>query len=171
MEEPRIPRIPVLDLPIEIRELATLRGAVLEQETSAAQMPATLMSAFPRIGDVIRGAGLRGGEDFADYPDDEYDPDHITVIAGISLAGEVPANDVGVTTGEYGGGRCAVATLRGRYEADGVSRMAQAWSEVWAWVAEHGHQRRSAAYERYLVGFAETQDPSQFVTEIVVPID
>lgn len=165
------PLMPVLDLPIEIREVAVVRGACLEQKTPATQIPAVLGSAFPRIGDVIRAAGLRGGHDFAVYPDDEFNPDDMTVVAGITLDQQVPANDVGVETRQYGGGRCAVATLRGPYEADGVSRMTQAWNETWAWVAEQGHQRRAPAYERYVVGFGETTDQAEFVTEIVVPID
>jgi DNA gyrase inhibitor GyrI len=125
---------------------------------------------FPRIADVIRGAGLRGGTDFAVYPDDDFNPADMTVVAGVSLAEEVPANEAGVREGTYGGGRSVVATLRGPYEADGVSRMSQAWMQLWDWVAEHGYERRAPAYEYYRVGFAETNDPAGFVTEIVVPI-
>lgn len=42
--------------------------------------------------------------------------------------------------------------------------------EVWAWIAEHGYERRGPGYELYAVDFAEADDPAEFVTEIVVPI-
>lgn len=159
-----------LDLPIEIREVTPVRGACLEQKTSQDQIGPVLGVVFPRIADVIRGAGLRGGTDFAVYPDEDYNPADMTVVAGISLAEDVPANDVGVHQATYGGGRSVVGTLHGPYDADGVSRVSQAWNQLWAWVAEHGYERRAAAYEYYLVGYAESDDPAEFVTEIVVPI-
>jgi DNA-binding transcriptional MerR regulator len=159
-----------LDIPIEIRDVDPVRGACLETKTAQEKIPETLGALFPQIGGVIRGAGLRGGNDFAVYPDDDFNPQDMTIVVGIMLEGDVPANDLGISGREYGGGRSVVATLRGPYEADGVSRMSQAWDETWAWVAEHGHERRAPAYERYVIGFADSDDPAEFLTEIVVPI-
>lgn len=159
-----------LDIPIELREVDPVRGACLETTTSMDKIPETLGSLFPQIGGVIRGAGLRGGNDFAVYPDDEFNPEAMTLVVGVTLAEPVPVNDLGITSREYGGGRSVVATLRGPYYADGISRMTQAWNETWAWVAEHGHERRAPAYEKYVVGFAESNNPAEFVTEIIVPI-
>ena len=160
-----------LDVTIEIREVEPITGACLETTTAMDQVPAVLGSLFPQIGGVLRGAGLRGGNDFAVYPDDDFKPDAMTVVAGVTFADPVPDNDLGIVSREYGGGRSVVATLLGPYEAAGVSRMMQAWNETWAWVAEHGHERRAAAYETYVVGFAESNNPAEFVTEIIVPID
>jgi effector-binding domain-containing protein len=120
----------------------------------------------------LREGALRGGTDFAVYPDEEFDPQDLTVVAGISLSldADVPANDAGVESRTFGGGRSVVGTLRGPYEAEGESRMSQAWMEVWGWIAEHGYQRRAPGYELYIVGFSGSNDPAQFVTELVVPI-
>lgn len=159
-----------LDLPIEIRDVEPVRGACLETKTAQEKIPETLGALFPQIAGVLRGAGLRGGNDFAVYPDDDFNPVDMTVVVGVSLDDPVPANALGVTARSYGGGRSVVATLRGPYDADGVSRMSKAWDETWAWVAEHGHERRAPAYEKYVVGFAESNNPAEFLTEIVVPI-
>lgn len=159
-----------IDVPIEVRDVAPARGACLETTTDQGAIGQVLGILLPQIGGFLRAAGLRGGHDFAVYPDDDYDPQHMTVVAGISCASEVPGNDLGVQTREYGGGRSVVGTLRGPYEAEGESRVSQAWMEVWAWIAEQGYQRRGPGYELYVLGFAEGDDPTEFVTEIVVPI-
>ena len=49
--------------------------------------------------------------------------------------------------------------------------MTQAWQEAWAWMAEHGHARRGTAYELYRIGYAESQNPDEFETDIIIPID
>jgi effector-binding domain-containing protein len=48
--------------------------------------------------------------------------------------------------------------------------MTQAWQEAWAYLAEHGHERRGTAYELYRVGMAESQNPDEFETDIIIPI-
>ena len=49
--------------------------------------------------------------------------------------------------------------------------MTQAWQETWAWLAEHGHTRRGTAYELYRIGYAESQNPDEFETDIIIPIE
>jgi DNA-binding transcriptional MerR regulator len=154
-----------LNIPIEIREVPPARGISIELETSLATIGEDLGVAFPRLGSILRANGGRGGTDFAAYPDEEYDPQHMTVVPGISYDGGLPAQPDGIAIREFGGGRSIVATLHGRYDG-----LPQAWQEAWAWLAEHGHERRGPAYELYRVGHAESANPEEFVTEIVIPI-
>ena len=165
-----VPLVETLDIAIDIRDTAPVSGACLSTRTEQRLIGQVLGELLPRIGGVLRAAGLTGGTDFAVYPDDEFNPDDMGVVAGISLDAAVPDNDAGVVHGKYGGGRTAVATLRGPYDADGVSRVSQAWMQAWAWIAEQGHQPRFPAYEFYVRGFAESDDPSTFVTELRIPL-
>jgi len=154
-----------LNVPIEIREVEPVRGISIELETSQEKIGETLGGALPRLGSILRENGGQGGNDFAAYPDEEFDPQHMTVIAGISYDGDLPAQADGIGIREFGGGRSIVATLNGPYDG-----MSQAWQQAWGWLAEHGHERRSTAYELYRIGFAESSNPEEFVTEIVIPI-
>jgi DNA-binding transcriptional MerR regulator len=155
-----------LNIPIEIREVQPVRGISIELETSLDTIGEDLGVAFPRLGSILRENGGRGGNDFAAYPDDEYDPQHMKVVPGISYDGDLPAQADGIGIREFGGGRSIVATLHGPYD-----RLPQAWQETWAWLAEHGHERRGTAYELYRIGYAESSNTEEFVTEIIIPID
>jgi DNA-binding transcriptional MerR regulator len=154
-----------LNIPIEIREVEPTRGISIELETSLDTIGEALGAAYPRLGAILRASGGRGGSDFAAYPDEEYDPQHMTVVAGISYDGELSPQEGGIEVREFGGGRSIVGTLHGPYE-----HLPQAWQESWAWLAEHGHERRGTAYELYRVGYAESSNVDEFVTEIVIPI-
>lgn len=155
-----------LNVPIEIREVQPARGISIELETSMDKIGEALGTALPRLGSILQANGQRGGNDFAAYPDEEFDPQHMHVVAGISYDGELPAQEEdGIAIREFGGGRSIVATLNGPYDG-----MSQAWQEAWTWLAEHGHERRGTAYELYRIGFAESSNPEEFVTEIIIPI-
>jgi DNA-binding transcriptional MerR regulator len=154
-----------LNVPIEIREVTPARGISIELETSLDTIGEALGDAFPRLASVLRANGGRGGNDFAAYPDEEYDPQHMTVVPGISYDGDLPAQPEGIGIREFGGGRSIVATLHGPYDG-----MPQAWQEAWAWLAEHGHEQRGTPYELYRVGYAESSNAEEFVTEIIIPI-
>jgi DNA-binding transcriptional MerR regulator len=155
-----------LNLPIEIRDVTPTRGISLEAKTTMDKVGPTINETMPRLVAVLQANGAKGGNDFAAYPDEEFDPQNMTVVVGISSDADIPAQDDGIAIREYGGGRSIVATLDGPYDG-----MSQAWQEAWAWMAEHGHTRRGTAYELYRVGFAESQDPAEFETDIIIPID
>jgi DNA-binding transcriptional MerR regulator len=155
-----------LNVPIEIRDVTPTRGISLEAKTQMDKVGVTIGEAMPKLVAVLQANGKKGGNDFAAYPDEEFDPQSMTVVVGISSDADIPPQDDGIAIREYGGGRSIVATLNGSYDA-----MTQAWQEAWAWLAEHGHTRRGTAYELYRIGMAESQNPEEFVTEIIIPID
>jgi DNA-binding transcriptional MerR regulator len=155
-----------LNVPIEIRDVQPSKGITIELKTSLDRIGPDLGEALPRLGSILKANGQKGGNDFAAYPDEEFDPQNMTVVAGISFDGDLPPQPDGIGIREFGGGRSIVATLNGPYDG-----MSQAWQETWAWLAEHGHQRRGTAYELYRVGFGESSNPEEFETDIIIPID
>jgi DNA-binding transcriptional MerR regulator len=154
-----------LNVPIEIREVTPTRGISLEAKTSMDKIGPTIGATMPRLVEVLQAHGAKGGNDFAAYPDEEFDPQNMTVVIGISTDADIPSQDDGIAIREFGGGRCIVATLDGPYDA-----MTQTWQEAWAYLAEHGHTRRGTAYELYRVGMAESQNPDEFETDVIIPI-
>jgi DNA-binding transcriptional MerR regulator len=154
-----------MNVPIEIREVPPTRGVSMEVKTRMDEIGAQFGEVMPRLVAVLQEQGAKGGNDFAAYPDEEFDPQNMSVVIGISSDVDVAARDDGIAVREYGGGRSIVATLEGPYDA-----MSQAWQEAWAYLAEHGHERRGTAYELYRIGHAESQNPAEFVTDIIIPI-
>jgi DNA-binding transcriptional MerR regulator len=155
-----------MNVPIEIRETTPARGISIEMKTRMDEIPQRFGEAMPKLVDVLQSNGVKGGNDFAAYPDEEFDPQNMTIVIGISTDADIAPQDGGIEIRQYGGGRAIVATLEGPYDG-----MTQAWQEAWAWMAEHGHHRRGTAYELYRIGHAESQNPAEFVTEICIPID
>jgi len=154
-----------LNVPIEIREVPPTRGVSIELKTRMDEIGARFGEVMPRLVDVLQEHGVKGGNDFAAYPDEEFDPQNMTVVIGISTDANIPPRADGIAMREYGGGRSIVATLEGPYDA-----MSQTWQEAWAYMAEHGHERRGTAYELYRIGHAESQNPAEFITDVVIPI-
>jgi effector-binding domain-containing protein len=154
-----------MNVPIEIRDVPPTRGVSMEVKTRMDEIGAQFGTVMPRLVAALREHGAKGGNDFAAYPDEEFDPQNMSVVIGISSDVDIAPRDDGIAVREYGGGRSIVATLEGPYDG-----MSQAWQEAWAYLAEHGHERRGTAYELYRIGHAESQNPQEFVTDIVIPI-
>jgi DNA-binding transcriptional MerR regulator len=154
-----------LNVPIEIREVRPTRGISIEVKTRMDQIGAAFGEAMPKLVNVLQAHGMRGGYDFAAYPDEEFDPQNMSVVIGISSDADLAPQEDGIAIREFGGGRSIVVTLNGPYDA-----MSQAWQEGWAYLAEHGYERRGTAYELYRVGMAESQNPAEFETDIIIPI-
>ena len=77
----------------------------------------------------------------------------------------VPEPAPGLHSGHFDAGRAAVLLYRGPYE--GIS---QAYEEVFEWIGRNGFTPAGAAREVYLNGPAEAQTPSDYLTEVVVPL-
>lgn len=63
------------------------------------------------------------------------------------------------------GGTVATTVYQGPYDEIGP-----AYDEVMEWVARHDYEARGPMREAYLNGPDDVKDPSQFLTEIVVPV-
>jgi DNA-binding transcriptional MerR regulator len=154
-----------MNVPIEIRETTPARGITLETRTQVDQIGRVINDSMPKLVEVLRAHGAEGGTDFAAYPDDDFDPQNMGLVVGISTDADIAPQDDGIQIREFGGGRSIVVTLNGPYDA-----MSQAWQEGWAYLAEHGYERRGIAYELYRIGYAESQNPAEFETDIIIPI-
>src|SRR5256885_1697923 len=82
-----------LNVPIEIRGVTPSRGISLEAKTQMDKIGMTIGAAMPRLVDVLQANGQKGGNDFAAYPDEEFDPQNMTVVIGISTDGDIPPQE------------------------------------------------------------------------------
>ena len=82
----------------------------------------------------------------------------VPVNARVTAVGRVVAGEVPVV-------RVARTIYHGPYEGLGA-----AWGEFGAWIAEHGHDRRTDLYECYLVGPESSVDPADWRTELSQPL-
>lgn len=77
----------------------------------------------------------------------------------------VPEPASGMRAGRLEAGPAAVLVHRGPYEQIG-----QAYDRVFEWIGRNGHSPAGAPREVYLNGPAEVQSPSDYLTEIIVPV-
>ena len=156
-----------MNVPIEIREVTPTRGISIHMKTRMDEIGDKFGEAMPELVEVLKANDAApGGNDFAAYPDEEFDPQNMSIVIGISTNADIAPQGDGIEIREFGGGRSIVATVEGPYDG-----MSQAWQEAWAWLAEHGHTSRGTAYELYRIGHAESSNPEEFVTDIIIPIE
>ena len=84
--------------------------------------------------------------------------------AAIPIEGVLPAG-IPVQARELPGGDMACAVYQGPYE--GIS---EAYHAIMAWLEPNGYRIAGQVRENYLRGSGDTNDPSQYVTEIQVPV-
>lgn len=77
----------------------------------------------------------------------------------------VPEPAPGMHGARLEAGRAAVLVHRGPYEQIG-----QAYDRVFEWIGRNGYSPAGAPREVYLNGPAEVQTPSEYLTEIIVPV-
>lgn len=100
----------------------------------------------------------------ATYHDEEYRESDIDievwepVAAGTTAAAPLELRELPEQ-------KVAVATVRGDY-----SQLGDPNSELAEYIAKAGLRIAGPMYNRYLAGPADTQDPSEYVTEVCVPI-
>jgi DNA-binding transcriptional MerR regulator len=116
-----------------------------------------LMPAAMAAGAQPRGAGVT-------YHDTEYRETDCDIEAWIEVAGPVTVSTP-LTCREVPEQEVAATTLRGDYAGFGAAAMALADAMVAAGVTEAGPM-----FSRYLVGPAQAASPSDYVTEICIPI-
>ena len=77
----------------------------------------------------------------------------------------VPESRDGFHVGHLDAGNAAVLLYRGPYD-----RIGTAYEELFAWIGTHGYSPRGDAREIYLNGPGEVVDPTDYLTDVVVPI-
>lgn len=146
----------VVELPA--RTTAVVRMTV-ERERIAEAFP-------PAIEEVISGIGAQGvqpgGPLFARYL--QMGGKEVEVEIGFPL--DQPIDPAGrVTIGSLPGGRALRAVHHGPYE-----ELSTAWDQFGRWVAESDHQPEAGLWESYVKGPESTTDPTEWRTELILPL-
>ena len=148
----------------EITEAGPRRTAVIHLTIPREEI-ATVMG--PGIGELMSGLAAQGikpaGPWFARYLN--IDARNFELEIGVPVDREV-APSGRIQPGEIPGGRIARTIYRGPYEG-----LHSAWSDFGEWVKSNGHAPRKGLLETYLVGPETTQDPAQWRTELVQPLE
>lgn len=100
----------------------------------------------------------------AEYPDDEFREENIEVFAWKTVSGTYPDTEH-VRFKTLPAVQAATCTVKGSYD-----QMPEVYSAVLSWVKENGYEPDGAMFNIYHVSPYETQDPSEFVTEVCYPV-
>ncbi len=131
--------------------------------------PWSLESALRRTGAKVMVHMARHGEEPGPHPvilytvDMEKD-DEISFEVCFPVARRLPGRP-GVQCKELPAARVAFTTFRGPYDT-----IWNAYVELHAWIADHGHTASGPVRELGVVTDEDTDDPRQWITELAVPL-
>ncbi len=123
-----------------------------------------LNTLFGQLFGAIWGKVKLTGPTVAIYHDPEFREEDVDVEAAIPIEGMLPDGGP-VQSRELPGGQMACTVHQGSYEGIG-----EAYNAVMAWLEPNGYRVAGPVRENYLRSPGDTDDPTQFVTEIQVPV-
>lgn len=162
----------LVDTPVHLRSEKATRAFAVSGEVAEADFATWLGTAFPLLDDAVVQAGaLSSGPAGACYPPMIDDDGPQLITAYIPVAVEVPLPErsrlAGVELGGLAAVDCAVLVHAGSYETIGDTYRA-----LGAWVACNARPHPTEPVrEQYLVSPPDTDDPTQYRTEICWPVD
>ena len=124
-----------------------------------------LNTLFGQLFGPIWGKVKFAGPTVAIYHDPEFKEEDVDVEVAIPIEGTLPDGGP-VQSRELPGGLMACAVYQGPYEGIG-----EAYNAVMAWIEPNGYRVAGPVRENYLRSPGDTNDPTQYVTEIQVPVD
>ena len=124
-----------------------------------------LNTLFGQLFGPIWGKVKLAGPTVAIYHDPEFREEDVDVEVAIPIEGTLPDGGP-VQSRELPGGLMACAVYQGPYEGIG-----EAYNAVMAWIEPNGYRVAGPVRENYLRSPGDTNDPTQYVTEIQVPVD
>jgi effector-binding domain-containing protein len=127
-----------------------------------------LEAAFERLDAAISASGaIRTGPHGALYQPEIAEDGIESVEAFVPVASPppLPAGTGDVSIGEVPAARVAVLVHAGGYDSIGDT-----YRTLGAWVARHADHAEERIRESYLIGSADTEDPSAYRTELSWPI-
>jgi DNA-binding transcriptional MerR regulator len=162
---------PLMTYEIGVKEVPAV--VVMSAEGSIARThphdPWSLESALRRTGARIKVQVARHGEEPVPHPlilyhaDLEHDAE-IRFEVCFPIARRLPGCP-GVRCKELPAARVAFTTFRGPYDT-----IWNAYVELHAWIADHGHVARGPVREQGIVTDSDTDDTRQWLTELAVPL-
>ncbi|MGE5551008.1 MAG: MerR family transcriptional regulator [Bacteroidota bacterium] len=117
------------------------------------------------FGCLGRSGARPTGPTIAIYHDPEFKEQNPDVEAAIPVAGDLPDGGA-VRIRELPAAEMASTIYQGKYEEIG-----NGYNAVMAWLEPNGYRLAGPIREVYLRGPGDTQDPSQYVTEIQAPVE
>lgn len=119
-------------------------------------------AAMARLGPMIGAHVEMMGAPFTRYLNDDCEAQQIEVgFAVTSVPDDIPAGEAV----EVPGGPAASAVYSGPYEG-----LADAWQQMYAWVAASPHEVAGPTVEIYLTDPESEPDSSKWQTQLIVPL-
>ncbi|MEE8443355.1 MAG: GyrI-like domain-containing protein [Dehalococcoidia bacterium] len=149
---------------IEEKEVQPQLVVTIRVTTSELEIGSSLGDMITALWLYVVKAGVRpAGMPFARYH--QFHEGSVDFEAGIPVAEPVPGEGQ-ITAGELPGGRVAATWHVGPYE-----NLPEAYQALEAWFKEHGREIAGVPWEIFWAGPVEVQDPSQWETEVLWPIE
>ena len=162
----------LVNTPVHLRTEKATRTFAVAGDIAEDDFPTWLGSAFALLENAITHTGvLPSGPAGACYPPTIDDDGPQSITAYLPVTDEVPLPDrsrvAGVELSGLASVECAVLVHTGSYGTIGDTYRA-----LGAWVARHAHPHPTEPVrEQYLVSPAESDDPTQYRTEICWPVE
>lgn len=152
---------------IHVKQVAPQVIASERRHAALAELGNVMHSTLANIATAVHPPDAMQGAPFAIYYNEPFKPDDIDVEMGLPIAGNATVDpSVRVHRRELPGGPVAFTFHQGPYETIGA-----AYTALYEWVKLHGHKTLGPPREIYLVGPGHDRNPSEYRTEIDIPID
>jgi effector-binding domain-containing protein len=151
---------------IRLKQVAPLSVATRRMHTTLANIGHTMQATLGEIVTSVSPPDGAQGVPFAIYHNEPFRPDDVDVEMGLALAENATLAPSSLAERKVlPGGPVAYTMHVGDYGTIGA-----AYEELYTWLSEHGYRPSGPPRELYLVGPGEGVVPSEYRTEIDVPV-
>lgn len=149
---------------VHVKQVSPQVVVTQRRHSSLAELGDAMQTACAKIAMAVDPPDAARGVPFALYYE-PFRPEDIEVEIGLPVAPDAKVTEAEVHRRELPGGPVAYTVHLGPYSTIGA-----AYEALDAWIDEHGHARRGPPRELYLVGPGQAETPSEYRTEIEIPI-
>ncbi|HEV8403364.1 MAG TPA: GyrI-like domain-containing protein [Candidatus Limnocylindrales bacterium] len=126
-------------------------------------LPGFIKAAIPELMGRLRLLGVApSGPPFVIYHDFGAD--------GIDAEASVPIREEIATAGQIGSRVVPAMTVARTVHVGPYEKLGDAYAALWSWIRSHGFEIAGPVRERYLNGPGERVPPTEYLTEIEMPI-
>jgi len=150
---------------VTLKQLPAGHAALLRTRATASTVAATVQAGYGQLAAAITAGQVAfAGPPFLSMSEPFDDEESTPFELGFPVSAPFPTRGA-VESIELPAWTVASTVHHGPYEEEGP-----AYAAVQAWIQEHGHTPIGAPREVYLVSPGDVSDPSEYVTEIQVPV-